>query len=280
MAGLTILSAGSCLGDAVVDNETLSQYVDTSDEWIQSRTGICSRTIAVKQTTADLAYEAALKALHKMPREFDWQNISLLIVATVTPDGQTPSTACEVQKRLGLNQETVAFDVNGACSGFLMALQIAMEMLKENQKALVIGAERISSILDWKERSTCVLFGDGAGAVLIQKEEKGDYVSYCKTIPDEKELLKAMDGKKLSMKGSGVFRFALQAFETIYEKCVSKDAALDVVICHQANIRIIEKACKKQNLNFDRFFINLDHTGILLQPAFPLPWMKPWTAAF
>ena len=156
---------------SVIENEALKKAVDTSDEWIQTRTGIASRYISETENTSDLAIRAAQKAIQS--GQIDGSQISMIIVATCTPDNVTPSVACIVQEALGLNDKPVmAFDINAACSGFLFALQCAASMLQKGY-ALVIGAETLSKILDWSDRNTCVLFGDGAGADRVGGEGRG-----------------------------------------------------------------------------------------------------------
>ena len=274
MAGMNILATGSCLPERTVTNEELSHSLDTSDEWIRSRTGIAARHIAEGQTTAGLAAQAARCALKKAPAGFDVSEIGLIVCATITPDDHTPGCACQVQKELGLDGSVLAFDVNGACSGFVMALQIALSMLEDGQTALVIGAERLSSILDWSDRSTCVLFGDGAGALLVQKDSRRCVKAYARTLPDKADLLRAPASGAIAMKGSGVFRFAVKAFSEIYEHCVETEGPLknrpDAVICHQANLRIMEKACRSHGLGMDCCFVCLDHTGNTAGASIPI----------
>lgn len=267
MACLNILATGRAFPKTSLSNRDLENMVDTSDEWIRSRTGICSRFVSREESTADLAVQAVSSMFQNLPAGFDRSSVRYLICATVSADDSTPSCACRVQKLLGLDHPMLAFDVNGACSGFLIALQTAWSLLNEGERAVVIGTERISSLLDWNDRNTCVLFGDGAGAMLIEKKPGNNEPRFfSQTIPDERDLLSARKGETLQMKGSGVFRFALQAFDTVYRNlCDQKEGKAfrmpDLIIPHQANRRIIESAAQKLGISMDRFYLNLDHTG-------------------
>ena len=167
-----IIGTGSCLAEKEVTNDELAKYVDTSDEWISSRTGIKKRRIAIEETTTSMASEAARRALDMAGK--DAAEVDLIIVATVTPDYYTPSVACQVQAELGADN-AIAFDVNAACSGFVFALNTAKMYIETGytKNALVIGAETLSKIMDWNDRGTCVLFGDGAGAAYLEESDKG-----------------------------------------------------------------------------------------------------------
>ena len=169
---IRIMGTGSFLPEKNVSNTDLEKYVDTSDEWISSRTGIKNRRIAVHETTAGMAAEAAKKALEMAGKEAI--DVELIVLATVTPDYYTPSAACQVQAELGADN-AIAFDVNAACSGFVFALNVAKMYIETGfvKNALVIGAETLSKILDWNDRGTCVLFGDGAGAAYLEESDKG-----------------------------------------------------------------------------------------------------------
>lgn len=168
---IRIMGTGSFLPEKNVSNTDLEKYVDTSDEWISSRTGIKNRRIAVHETTAGMAAEAAKKALEMAGKEAI--DVELIVLATVTPDYYTPSAACQVQAELGADN-AIAFDVNAACSGFVFALNVAKMYIETGfvKNALVIGAETLSKILDWNDRGTCVLFGDGAGAAYLEESEQ------------------------------------------------------------------------------------------------------------
>lgn len=277
MEGIRFLSFGKAVPDKTVSNDDLSQIVDTSDEWISVRTGIKQRYVSEKENTSDLAYRAAEECVQKAGINTD--DIQFIIVATITPDNFTPSCACMVQEKLGLkDKEITAFDINAACSGFIFALRTACSMLSENKYALVIGAETLSKIIDWSDRSTCILFGDGAGAALIKKENTDKKVCfYTKTIPDTQKALWAegiplnpltniqKNYSYLTMEGQDVFRFAVRAMEEVMDNillqsnCKAED--IDLVIPHQANIRIIRAAAKKLGISEDKFFVNLENYG-------------------
>ena len=173
--GIKVASTGSYVPDKVLTNYDLERMVDTTNEWITTRTGICERRISEGETTSDMAVEAALRALgSKNPND-----VQLIVVATATPDAFFPSTACRVQAKME-NSKAVAFDVSAACSGFIYALYIADSIMRSNrvEKSLVIGAERFSRIVNWKDRTTCILFGDGAGAILLEKSESEGILAF------------------------------------------------------------------------------------------------------
>lgn len=278
MINIKLKGCGYVSADTLLTNDELSKYVDTSDEWIQTRTGIKQRYISRNENTSDLAYKAALNAIEDA--KMDKNEIDLIIVASATPDYITPSTACIVQEKLGLNgNEVMAFDVNAACSGFLYAMNVAAHMLESCKCALIIGAEVLSKIIDWKDRNTCVLFGDGAGAVILKKESNEKKIEfYAKSIGDVNGILRAdglcfnspfSENKKdygyLTMDGKEVFRFAVKAMEDGIRKVLDKVNVsldeIDLIIPHQANLRIIKNVAKRMKLSEDKFFINLDSFG-------------------
>lgn len=260
MSGLKILSTGYYAPQKVLDNFDLEKVVETSDEWIVSRTGIKRRHIAENESCVELGYQAALKAVEKI----DKSKIGLIICATMTPDYFTPSTACLIQERLGLNdQEVMCFDLNAACSGFVYALTVAQALLQnmEDKYALVIGSEEISKIMDFKDRNTCVLFGDGAGALVVGNGD-GIFASYSNSAGNL-EALKAPAISKsnqdhyLTMAGQEVFKFAIkvipESINAILEKTNLTLDEIDYVVCHQANYRIIKNVYKKMKSSEDKF---------------------------
>ena len=203
MNGIEIISTGYAKIEKTLDNAQLEKMVETSNEWIISRTGIQRRHIS-SRSSALLAIEAAKKAT----QDQDLSKLSLIIVATMTPENKTPSNACLVQEALGLNEQTmICFDINAACSGYVYALKVAQSLLQEGHYGLVIGSEQLSSIIDYQDRNTCILFGDGAAATLIQKS-KNIFYSYLDSAGNQ-EVLYAND--YLKMKGQEVFKFAIQA---------------------------------------------------------------------
>jgi 3-oxoacyl-[acyl-carrier-protein] synthase-3 len=245
----------------VLTNDDLSKIVDTSDEWIFSRTGMKERRIAAEdETTSDLAAKAAIAALESArlkPRDID-----LIIVATTTPDLTFPATACIVQDKLGATR-AAAFDVQAVCSGFIFALTVADSMIKagSHRRALVIGAETLSRIIDWGDRSTCVLFGDGAGAAVLEATDKrtGILSSVIKSDGSQRGILKTTGGVsstggagKIYMNGQDVFKLAVRKMPEISETAVRKAGLalpdIDWFIPHQANTRIIDAAMKHLEL--------------------------------
>lgn len=277
MSGLKILSTGYYAPQKVLDNFDLEKVVETSDEWIVSRTGIKRRHIAENESCVELGYQAALKAVEKI----DKSKIGLIICATMTPDYFTPSTACLIQERLGLNdQEVMCFDLNAACSGFVYALTVAQALLQnmEEKYALVIGSEEISKIMDFKDRNTCVLFGDGAGALVVGNGD-GIFASYSNSAGNL-EALKAPAISKsnqdhyLTMAGQEVFKFAIkvipESINAILEKTNLTLDEIDYVVCHQANYRIIKNVYKKMKSSEDKFYMNLQEYGNTSAASIPL----------
>lgn len=286
-----VIGTGSFLPDQIVTNDDLAKKVDTSDEWIVSRTGIKERRFAKDSvSTSDLAYEAGKKAIEDaglMPDDID-----LIILATLTPDMILPSTACFVQEKLKA-VNAAAFDVSAACSGFLYGLTIATQMIKAgaNKNVLVIGAEAMSKVLDMEDRNTCVLFGDGAGAVVMSEVKDGHGVlatdlgadgtgAMALNIPaggSRNPATKITVDEKmhyLRMEGSSVFKFAVRAMISSSKRVIDKAKLtledIDYLVPHQANIRIIETSAKKMNLSMDKVKVNLDRYGNVSAGSIPI----------
>lgn len=269
---MKILGYGKSLPNKIVSNDDLSKLVETSDEWIIQRTGIRNRRISDVNTSV-LASQAALEAINDA--QIDKDDIDLIICATMTADNATPSVACLVQKELGLENAT-AFDINGACTGFIYALKVVEGLLKLNhKKALVIGSEVMSKVIDFTDRNTCILFGDGAGAVVVEKGEdaffftksKGNFdVLYAEGTSLNIDLdVKEITGGFLYMDGREVFKFAIRAMEEAILK-VLEEANLtiddiDMIIPHQANQRIISNVAKRMKIDESKFFMNLEEYG-------------------
>ncbi|MGB4613313.1 MAG: beta-ketoacyl-ACP synthase III [Erysipelotrichaceae bacterium] len=269
---MKILGYGKSLPNKIVSNDDLSKLVETSDEWIIQRTGIRNRRISDVNTSV-LASQAALEAINDA--QIDKDDIDLIICATMTADNATPSVACLVQKELGLENAT-AFDINGACTGFIYALKVVEGLLKLNhKKALVIGSEVMSKVIDFTDRNTCILFGDGAGAVVVEKGEdayfftksKGNFdVLYAEGTSLNTDLdVKEITGGFLYMDGREVFKFAIRAMEEAILK-VLEEANLtiddiDMIIPHQANQRIISNVAKRMKIDESKFFMNLEEYG-------------------
>ena len=278
-----VLGVGSALPKRRVTNEELAQSVDTSDEWIVARTGIRSRYLAGDgETTASLATEAARSALdHAGVAASD---IDLIVLATATPDQTFPSSATKVQAALGI-RDCIAFDVHAVCTGFLYALSVADSMLRSGNagKALVIGAETFSRILDWEDRATCVLFGDGAGALVLGAEESESGVLATRLHADGRhnDLLFVDGGPsttgtvgKLRMKGREVFRHAVVNLADVMNE-VLEDAGLsaadvDWVVPHQANARILDATAKKLGLPAEKVVVTVDRHANTSAASVPL----------
>lgn len=285
---IAILGTGAFAPSRVLTNDELAQRVETSHDWIVSRTGIRERRVAEpSQTTADLAAGAAREAM--VQAGISPSQVDLLILATVTPDLDMPATACLVQQKLGIPSGAACFDVNAACTGFLYALDVAWSMLSSGRyrHALVIGAERLSTVLDWEDRTTCVLFGDGAGAVVLgpsPRSGSGILSSRLHTVAETAELLH-IPGPQLSldptdprrvihMKGKEVFKLAVRAMEDVARELLEQQGVtgdqIDCIIPHQANQRIIDAIAQYLQLPLDRFFINLDRYGNTSAASIPI----------
>lgn len=289
MPAHAILGSGSHAPARIVTNAELSQQVDTSDEWIFTRTGIRERRLASpEESTSRMAAAAARAAL--ADARIEPSQIDLLVVATMTPDLPMPATACLVQTELGLSSDTACFDINAACTGFVYALDTAWAMLASGRyrHALVIGAEKVSSVIDWSDRTTCVLFGDGAGAVVLGPAPAGSEArligSKLGAIPGTSSALITPGGgsaplapdspRHLTMKGKEVFKLAVRAMDDVARDIlVAHNIAPSQIACiipHQANRRIIEAIAEYLELPIDRFFINLDRYGNTSAASIPL----------
>jgi 3-oxoacyl-[acyl-carrier-protein] synthase III len=282
-----IIGTGSALPERVLTNADLEKFVETSDEWIQSRTGIRQRHVAAEgETTGDLALLAAQRALDAAGVKAS--ELDLIILGTTTPDLIFPSTACLVQHRLGANG-CAAFDVNAACSGFVYALGIADKFIRSGQskKVLVMGAETLTRMVDWSERETCVLFGDGAGAVVLEaSEEPGIYATCLHADGGYKELLwnpvgvsvgfrdEPNHGVRIKMAGREVFKVAVKTLDALVEQTLQaggmEASQLDWLIPHQANLRIIEATAKRLNMSMDQVIVTVDKHANTSSGSVPL----------
>ena len=288
MDNVVIAGVGKYIPSKVVTNDMLSQIVDTNDEWITSRTGIKQRHITTGENTSDIASKAALKALENA--NIDALDIDLIIVATCTPDMFTPATACIVQKNIGA-KNAFAFDLSAACSGFIYGINVAKSMMKQNniKKSLVIGAETLSKTLDWKDRSTCVLFGDGAGAAVLsldQNEGIIDVICNSKGAKWENLTIGARDinnpyvdevssiNHYLQMNGGEIFKFATVTIVKLIKEILKKNNLIlddiDYIVPHQANERIIQFAAKKLDISMDKFYINIHEYGNTSAASIPI----------
>ena len=283
-----IAGTGSYLPEKLLTNEDLAKQVDTSDEWIRSRTGIRERHIAAEgETTSDLGYHAAVRAMEAAG--VDASQIDMIVVGTTTPDLIFPSTACLIQARLGANG-CMAMDVNAACSGFVYALGVADKFIRSGdvKTALVIGAETLSRIIDWTERTTCVLFGDGAGAVVLKADsETGILSTHLHADGSKKELLwnpvgvsvgfkpdEPNCGARINMKGNDVFKYAVKALDGVVDETLEANGLskqdLDWLIPHQANLRIIEATAKRLEMSMDSVVVTVDKHGNTSAGSVPL----------
>lgn len=278
----SITSVGSYVPERIVTNAELEKMVDTSDEWITSRTGIKERRIAAPdEFTSDIAAKAALRAMERGGVSAD--QIDLIIVATITPDMPFPSTACLVQQKIGARR-AAAFDIEAACSGFIFALEIGQQFIMSQtyDTVLVIGAEKISSIIDWTDRNTCVLFGDGAGAAILQNRPNSHgLLTACMGADGQKAELLSMPGggsrcpataqsvaaglHYLRMDGKETFKNAVNAMLTAGQealrRCELDISQIKCVIPHQANRRIIDAVTERLNVSPDQVFVNLEKYG-------------------
>lgn len=289
MNKISIKGIGAYTPNKVVTNYDLSKIVDTSDEWIKSRTGIQKRNISQGEDTSYMAIKASLAALKCA--NLSSEDIDLIVLATCTPDMLIPSSACMVQKELGANK-ALAFDINAACSGFVYGLDIASSLMKNHnyKNALVIGSETLSKITNWEDRNTCVLFGDGAGCVVLSKSsEDGVIDNVCKSIGDDGSFLStgANDVKNpfieneenekykyLDMDGGGVFKFATSKVTDSIKEILDKNSLsiddIDYIVPHQANVRIIEYVAKRLKTSMDKFYMNIDTHGNTSSASIPL----------
>ncbi len=280
-----ISGTGSYLPANRVSNDDLAQKVDTSDEWITARTGIKFRHIAAEnEKTSDLAAEAARRALDAAG--LDSGEIDLIIVATATPDMQFPSTATIVQQKLGIDNGCPAFDVQAVCAGFMYALTTANAYIKSgmSKNALIIGAETFSRIVDWNDRTTCVLFGDGAGAVVLSAADKpgiihgklkadGNYLNLLNA-PGQIAEGKICGSPYITMDGPGVFKFAVKMLAKIADEVISEAGytadRVDWIVPHQANRRIIESTAKHLGLSMDKVILTVQDHGNTSAASIPL----------
>jgi 3-oxoacyl-[acyl-carrier-protein] synthase-3 len=286
-----ITGTGSYLPEKVLTNADLEKMVDTDDDWIVTRTGIRERHVAAEgEATSDLAFHAASEALSSAG--LDAKDIDLIIVATTTPDYPFPSTASLLQARLGADN-AAAFDIQAVCTGFIYALSTADQFIRSGmyRRVLIVGAEVLSRLLDWTDRTTCILFGDGAGAVVLEADEseRGIVSSHLHADGTQYDLLyvpgggsreplsrELMDSGRqfISMKGNEVFRVAVTALEsTVLEALEAnklKAEDIDLLVPHQANIRIINATGKKLGLSGDKVMITVDRHGNTSSASIPL----------
>lgn len=282
-----IAGTGSVLPKLTVTNNDLAKYMDTSDEWIVSRTGIRERHIATEESTVDMAVEAAKRAMQDAGATAE--ELELILVATVSADHIVPSAACEVQAALGA-VNAVAIEINAACSGFVFGLNTAHAYMKAGiyKKALVIGAETLSKLMDWSDRSTCILFGDGAGAAVLEADKENGIEDFIQFTDGAKGNALLCDAKPLKnlyvdheqqqkyvhMDGQEVFKFAVkrvaESIDQLLERNHLVSADIQLYVLHQANARIIQSVARHLGENMDKFPMNLDHCGNTSGASVPL----------
>lgn len=285
---IQICGTGSALPKLRITNDDLSSIMDTSDEWISTRTGIKARHLATEETTTGLAAEAARNALESAGMEPE--EVELIIAATVSPDHIVPTLSCEIQRELGA-KNAIAFDIGAACSGFLFALSTAQAYMAAGicKNALILGAETLSKIMDWEDRSTCVLFGDGAGAAVLKADSDSDRIF---------ELVQGSDGAKgmvlacknrpvnnpyhqetqplgyVQMNGQEVYKFAVKtvpaAIQQVLDKAGITADDVSLFILHQANLRILEAVAKRLGQPMEKFPVNLTECGNISAASVPI----------
>ena len=268
-----ITGTGSYVPSNFMDNFDLSNIVDTNDAWIQERTGIIRRHISTDDTTISMASKAADQAIKNAG--ISPNDIDLILVATMSPQAVLPCTACEVQKSIQANQAT-CFDLNAACSGFLYAYNTAQAYIASEvyKTVLVIGTETLSNLVDWKDRGTCILFGDGAGAVVLSATEEGVYSTVTHSDGQKKDALTCDLGSVIKMNGQEIFKFAVKQIPICIQELLEKNhlAVSDITyfVLHQANKRIIEAVAKRLHVDLEHFPMNLQEYGNTSSASIPI----------
>lgn len=282
-----ICGTGSALPKKVVTNDDLSKIMDTSDEWISSRTGIRSRHLVVEENLTSLAVQAAAGALKEAGIKAE--ELDMILAATLSADKICPSLSCELQRELGA-VNAVAFDINAACSGFMFALQTADAYIRcgQYQKILLVGGEVLSKLMDWSDRSTCVLFGDGAGAAVVTADEEYGVLGSVQGSDGAKGEALLCENRRnnnpyvqndtalsyVSMNGQEVYKFAVRTVPKAIEEAVEKAGLtmedIDVFVIHQANIRIIESVSKRLGISMEKFPTNLEECGNISAGSVPI----------
>ena len=279
----SILGTGMYVPEKIVTNDDLAKIVETSDEWITQRVGVKQRHICTNETAEDLGYKAALNALENSGCKAS--EIDLILVATVSGETVSPSVACMIQNKLGVS--CMAYDINAACSAFIFLLETAAGFFARNtvKKVLIIGAERMSRIVDWEDRSTCVIFGDGAGAAVLG--EGDGYVASTFTVKGGDDVIKIPQfiGKSpyfekeaenpyINMKGQETFKYAVTAIcddiNELTKKTGIKTEDINYIVPHQANLRIIDYASRRNGIPAEKFYVNIDRYGNTSSASIPI----------
>ena len=268
-----ICGTGACVPERVMDNHEIAEFVDTSDQWIRERTGVVRRHIAEKETTVSMAAEAGRQAIKEAginPEEID-----LIILATASPDQIFPCTACRVQEILGAVNAS-GFDLNAACSGFLFAYNTAQAYISVGvcRTVLVIGAECLSRLVNWKDRNTCILFGDGAGAVLLKAEKGTAYFPSAHSDGSGGNALTCSGMADIQMNGKEVFQFAIRKVPQVIEEVLKKNnltkEQIDWFVLHQANSRIVDAVARRLKADIEKFPMNLQEYGNTSSASIPV----------
>ena len=269
-----ICGTGAYIPEKILDNEALSKLVDTSDEWIRSRTGIRRRHIAgEKETVAFMAGEAAKAALQNA--KLNGSAVELILAATMSAEEAMPGVAARVQQTIGA-KGAASFDINSACTGFLAALNTAQTYIEAGiyKTVLVVGAEKLSSLVDWNDRNSCILFGDGAGAVVLKADPEGLYVQVSHSEGEKGQALTAPKNGFLQMDGRAVFEFAVsrvpEVIREVLKKAGIEKEEVDFYLLHQANRRIISAAVKRLGLEEERFPMNMEEYGNTSAASIPI----------
>ncbi len=273
--GTKIIGTGIYVPENVLTNFDLEKMVDTSDEWITTRTGIKERRIAKEESVVDMAYSASLEAINVAG--IDKEEIDMIILATLTPEKQFPSTACLLQEKLEIKR-CYSFDISAACSGFLYALDIADSFLKSGKakNILVVGSEKLSTIVDWTDRSTCVLFGDGAGAVVLTLSEDDSDILASRMYSDGSlwDILYADRCGYIRMKGRELFKIAVRNMEEVCREVIKEvgisEKDINLVVPHQANVRIINALAERLNIPQERCYVNIHKYGNTSAASIPI----------
>lgn len=272
--GITIQGMGYYTPEKVLTNFDLEKMVDTSDQWITTRTGIKERRIAQTETLVEMAYRASLRALEEANTEPG--EIDAILLATLTPEMSFPASACLLQARLGADR-AFALDLSAACSGFLYGLEVANSLLSSGRvgRVLLVGAERLSQIVDWSDRATCVLFGDGAGAVVLSAQGEGELLS-CRLRSDGNywDVLYADRCGYIRMKGKELFRLAVRLMAEVCEEVLHQAGIsaedVDLVVPHQANIRIMQALAERLNVPMEKVYSNIHRYGNTSAASIPI----------